>query len=102
MAPPAPARPPNGRITLTRETLVPVGVALAFMTVVTASVLWINTQFQTMQHSLSNLSSEISIIKTQMDMVTKEQWTKEKMYLWIELMKASNKGKDITIPSIPK
>jgi len=41
-------------------------------------------------------------MKTTLAIVSENQWTKDKMKLWIELMKANNQGKDIIVPSIPQ
>ena len=91
--------PKNGTKTiLTKDSLVPLGLVGALL----AAALWFSSQFQTMQFSLATMKAELSSMKATLSIVSENQWTEDKMKLWIELMKASNQGKDIIVPEIPK
>jgi len=91
--------PKNGYSSIiTKDSLVPLGLVGAVL----AGALWISSQFQTMQFSLATMQTELSSMKTTLAIVSENQWTKDKMKLWIELMKANNQGKDIIVPSIPQ
>jgi len=88
---------PETKVILTKDSLVPIGLVI----LIVGAALWINTRFLTLQTSMSYLTEKVTILENKIDVMNDSQWTSGKMKLYIELLKASNKGKDVVIPDIP-
>ena len=73
---------------MNKDTLIPLGVVFAFL----SGALWIDDGLDDNSHKLDILSLKVSTIESGLA----DQWTKEDMKVWADLLKAQNP--DLIIP----
>ena len=87
----------NGDI-ISKETLIPIGLAVAICGAIITGVLWSNSKLISIQYELKDVRRSILNIETSLEYAASDRWTGNQMYQWVELLQVKNP--DLDIPEV--
>lgn len=77
--------------TLTRDTLVPIGVSIAVMTAFVSGAIWLNSTLQRIDFALTEIRRDLRSVSERIDVsVNRSAFTQ-----WIQLLQAQNQDLDV-------
>lgn len=89
----------NGRpVKLTKDALVPVGVAITIVLGVAGGMVWLNDNLGTMNHKLDTLSRQVEEVRIRVEDVADDRVTMRQFRNWAKLLQSENKDMKVPLP----
>lgn len=85
---------------LTKDTLVPLGLAVSVVAAIAIGAVWLNYQLQNLNFQMSALQIKVDTIQSQLVEASNLHWSARDMRLWIALLQAKNPNMEI--PDVSK
>ena len=85
---------------LTRDTLIPIGVAVAVILAITSGVVWLNRSLDRITFGIEALSADLQRVQVRIDNVSSDLWRRSDMEWWAKLMRAQNA--QLVVPDVGK
>jgi len=86
--------PPESR--LTKETLVPIGLAITVICAVMGAAMWLQASLLGISSRLDTIQRELGTVSGRVD----GTWTRADMVQWVQLLRATNK--EMSVPEVPR